>query len=468
MLGTSVYLRIIGGNRLTAAIAEADRLDPDWRWDELQRQRPPIDDQENSALCVKAIAKLLHEKWPTERPPAHELWEEPKSLVQEILDLDPPVLLNEKQEMEMRGNLEQAGPALVEARSLTKYRRGRYPPFAVEDVFSADKLQFQKSRRVGDLLTLDAIRFAHEDKAEDALASCRAALINGRSASNEPSLIWELVAIAGERMAWRVMERVLAQGQPGDGALSACQAALGDESSQPSQLPAMRGERAFQFEVIGWIVKGDTERLASSGDNVLAPTLKSVVGRNVHWLQVGWLQENQGVNLEFMTEAVEAAKLPIEEQIPRFQELDRRAKEELWASEWPMGRYFIARAPIPAVVKVAQGFHRTEAERRCAISALAVERYRLAHKSWPDSLGQMVPGFLPKVPTDAYDRQPLRFRRLEDGVVIYSVGPDGKDNGGVLDRNDPYLRDKDVGFRLWDVANRRQPPKPPPKVEDSD
>src|SRR5262249_45707820 len=150
-----------------------------------------------------------------------------------------------------------------------------------------------------------------------------------------------------------------------------------------------------------------------------------VVGRNVHWLQVGWLKENQGANLEFMTEAVEAAKLPVEEQISRFHELDDKAKRELWASEWPMGRYFIARAAIPAVIKVNQGFHRLEAERRCAITALAVDRYRMANHKWPDSLNQLVPKFLIKIPADPFDRQPLRFLRLEDGIVVYSVGPDG-------------------------------------------
>jgi hypothetical protein len=49
---------------------------------------------------------------------------------------------------------------------------------------------------------------------------------------------------------------------------------------------------------------------------------------------------------------------------------------------------------------------------------------------------------------------------LDDGVVIYSVGADGKDNGGKLDKN-PTKDGTDRGFRLWDVPKRRQPPKPP-------
>jgi hypothetical protein len=70
------------------------------------------------------------------------------------------------------------------------------------------------------------------------------------------------------------------------------------------------------------------------------------------------------------------------------------------------------------------------------------------------------------VPLDPYDGQPLRCRRLKDGVVAYSVGPDGKDDGGNLRPEQAEEGAEggglDVGFRLWDVAHRRQPPRPPP------
>jgi hypothetical protein len=66
--------------------------------------------------------------------------------------------------------------------------------------------------------------------------------------------------------------------------------------------------------------------------------------------------------------------------------------------------------------------------------ALAVERYRLAHGKWPQSLQKLTPAFLTKVPDDPFGGGPLHYRRLGDGVVIYSVGPDKEDNGGTLAR----------------------------------
>ena len=41
-----------------------------------------------------------------------------------------------------------------------------------------------------------------------------------------------------------------------------------------------------------------------------------------------------------------------------------------------------------------------------------------------------MPLYLNAVPADPFDGQPLRFKRLSKGYVIYSVGSDGRDDGG--------------------------------------
>jgi hypothetical protein len=94
--------------------------------------------------------------------------------------------------------------------------------------------------------------------------------------------------------------------------------------------------------------------------------------------------------------------------------------------------------------------------------ALAAEHYRQTHKHWPDSLNQLCPQFLSAVPLDPFDGAPLRYRRVEDGVVIYSVGNDGIDDSGHLDPEHINQPGVDVGYRLWDVSKRRQPPRPKP------
>jgi hypothetical protein len=48
---------------------------------------------------------------------------------------------------------------------------------------------------------------------------------------------------------------------------------------------------------------------------------------------------------------------------------------------------------------------------------------------------------------------------VEDGVVVYSVGPDGRDDGGRFDRANPERAGTDLGVGLWDVKDRRRPPR---------
>src|SRR5262249_8508018 len=66
-----------------------------------------------------------------------------------------------------------------------------------------------------------------------------------------------------------------------------------------------------------------------------------------------------------------------------------------------------------------------------ARTALAIERWRLSHdKRLPDSLSELVPEYLPSVPLDSFDGQPLRYKKLEHGYFVYSIGSDFKDDGG--------------------------------------
>jgi hypothetical protein len=79
---------------------------------------------------------------------------------------------------------------------------------------------------------------------------------------------------------------------------------------------------------------------------------------------------------------------------------------------------------------VARGL-RAQTEANMVTTAIALERYRLAHQAYPDSLAKLTPEFVRKVPVDCMDGKDLRYRLNPDGTyLLYSVGRDGVDNGG--------------------------------------
>ena len=67
---------------------------------------------------------------------------------------------------------------------------------------------------------------------------------------------------------------------------------------------------------------------------------------------------------------------------------------------------------------------------RVTRAALAVERFRLGAGALPENLADVVPRYLDVLPEDPYDGNPLRYRKLDKGFVVYSIGKDGIDDGG--------------------------------------
>ena len=86
---------------------------------------------------------------------------------------------------------------------------------------------------------------------------------------------------------------------------------------------------------------------------------------------------------------------------------------------------------IPNYVRAGEPGVQTETERQMTLAAIALKRFELRHGKLPSSLEALVPEVLAAVPYDYMSAKPLCYRVGNDGrYVIYSVGEDGKDDGG--------------------------------------
>jgi hypothetical protein len=103
---------------------------------------------------------------------------------------------------------------------------------------------------------------------------------------------------------------------------------------------------------------------------------------------------------------------------------------------------------LPANCAACMATTRAAADRAAAICGLAAERYRLRHGAWPLALDDLTPDLLPDswaagLPVDPFDGQPLRYLVDDDGLHVWSVGMNGRDDGGS---DDP--RDGDIVFHI--------------------
>lgn len=72
----------------------------------------------------------------------------------------------------------------------------------------------------------------------------------------------------------------------------------------------------------------------------------------------------------------------------------------------------------------------TQTLRELAITAIALKRYELREGKPAATLEQLVPDFLKELPRDFMDGNALKYRLTPAGPLLYSVGYDGKDDGG--------------------------------------
>jgi hypothetical protein len=85
-----------------------------------------------------------------------------------------------------------------------------------------------------------------------------------------------------------------------------------------------------------------------------------------------------------------------------------------------------------------------------ALAALAAGMYRAEKGAWPETLGELVPGYLKEEPVDIYLLEPgaVRYMRSGEGIRIYSVGRNGVDEGGVFGKKGVAGDDVGVGVEV--------------------
>jgi hypothetical protein len=437
-IGFAAFLFLLYWNdsQLREMEARLDNDDPGWRLDEIEAAREKIPDAENSALVVVAAKDLLPENWPT------------VDFVNALAAATANERLRDDDYFRLCNELNEWEAALTEARKLADMPRGRHKiVYKRPNLYLTSLGDQQKCRAVAQLLSYAALRRAQEGDVNGALVDCRAAVNAGRSTGDEPFLITLLIRNACVSVACNTAAAALGQGQPSDTAMAALQKALEENDAHPTYMLALRGERASLHEMVGAVESG---RLPFSqvagggtirGESVLASLMRPE-----------FKSEHANI-LGMMTRFVESSRQPLAEQIATETTVEAEIRSLPRTA-------VLTRLLIPAVSKVGESCRRTRAYERSLIACLAAERYRQKHGAWPATLADLVPEELSAVPLDPYDGQPLRMRRLADGIVIYSVGNDTTDDGGKLATGTQmYKPGFDFGFRLWDPAHRAQPPK---------
>jgi len=327
--------------------------------------------------------------------------------------------------------------------SATALTNSRYP-IDLTQGFQALLLPYlAKVKSSVQLLTAEALFDASNGDIEKALADLRAAGAISDSLAEEPLIISQLVRIAGWAIISKRCELIVNGATLSDQQLNALQTLFQNAEKADAMLRGLVGERAGYLAV--FMGSRDT-MYVFGGDMNSPPALKDRLRASLYiglLKSTGLLRKDRSFYLDVMATNIAAAEAPFPERLTLAQQATTAALS-------PPSRLMIfSRMLLPALGRTMQRDADHTARIRTAQTAIAVERFRRAHNGQlPTDLNELVPTYLPTLPRDPYDGQPLRFKRRTTGYVVYSIGRDLRDDGGA--EADPNKRTsaKDITFIL--------------------
>jgi hypothetical protein len=317
-------------------------------------------------------------------------------------------------------------PAIQIIAQVSDASKSRYPVNYL-DGQSAQLPHLAGLKQLAVVLGCDAILKAGDSNTAAASEDVRSSLKISESLDNEPILISQLTSAGILNLSCDSLEGVLRRTPLPEEQLSRLESQFTQIESTNRFLTGLIGERATMNEFIR-LAQDDVNKMieiANQGqpDDNQTQLLPRNPGAGWRFIGFGERDRNfflggMATNIFFIQEGPPAS-LAMRDEDNR---LGEQAKSEL---------YIFSAMFLPTLSVIGNRDAFVRAYLRDAITALPVERWRLQHHdALPDSLDDLVPAFLPAVPIDPYDGKPLRYKKLEKGYCIYSIGPNLKDDGG--------------------------------------
>ena len=301
----------------------------------------------------------------------------------------------------------------------------------------------QQSRSFARALAARAMLHLGEGRVEAAWQDLLACHGLGRLVSQGPTLIEALVGIAIESIATSSTLAYIEHTKP---TAKPVASHLKDLSRLPN-----RGLMADKIHLTERLMFLDTVLLVAEGktlDEVLGfvgaskqlhKLVKGAGTAKIAWdeaLRVGnrWYDRiNKVTRIENRQQRFEGfAKLEAELR-SLAKNLRKQEAAKLLAKPKPAGKLIgdiLVTLMLPVLSAAQKAEDRVIQFQRNLQVAFALAAWRSDRGGYPKRLAVLAPKYLKSVPTDIFNGKPLNYRVTKTGYLLYSVGPNGKDDGG--------------------------------------
>lgn len=240
----------------------------------------------------------------------------------------------------------------------------------------------------------------------------------GEKCGSEPLLIAGLVRLAMIDWALQPLWEGLVRHQWREADLAGFETTLRTVNVVREMQRVLRGERTYCLTAFANAAGGGPP------GEMTAPEFRALRA-----YPSGWLAQNQ-VNIarvfQRLIEMLDPEGLEVRLDPEALRQIEQDTKRKT-----PYNIF--AALLVPAVVPVVERTAAHQANVTLARVAVALERHRLAHGRFPESLTELAPAYLEAIPPDPVNGQPLVYRiATPDRYTLYSVGLDRKDDGGQV------------------------------------
>jgi hypothetical protein len=291
--------------------------------------------------------------------------------------------------------------------------------------------QTQSMRQASRVLSLQFYVHLNRGRTGDAVECLLDQLALAQALDQEPIIISQLVRLALVNVTVSHVQQAVRSTDISDADLARLQHELRKLECESCLKRAMAGERAIGYTVCVeprladgtlTMTQAEAQQMSSRSPKRVADATKL---------------------LELSLRIAEAADQSIFNALQESVRIETEVKG-LSEGVWNRFSYIMTMLLSPAYKQATTAFARLAARRDTTDSALAAELFRRRRGQWPETLEQLVPEFLPRVPLDPFNNQPLKMISTDDELKVYSVGGNGiDDNGNFTKVDDP---NSDIGF----------------------
>jgi hypothetical protein len=344
--------------------------------------------------------------------------------------------------------LTDVGPAIDELRQASLRPAARLPMAYEKGLDDVNNLMpwLAVEKSWGRVLQLRTQAELQSGQSQAGLDDAKLSLRLADTLREQPFLISHLVRIALLEISVQPIYEGIAEHRWSDAQLADLETALASEDLLSDYQRAMRGERTCGIATLeSWRITGKTESVGVNG---------KMVTQNLGWVPSAFFLRNEIAIVQRFDRFILPMADPTNRTISLGAFRAGQSEADRLTNHWTrFGSLYtvLADMSFPSVAGSVIKFAQTQEHLDLARTACALERYRLAHGTYPEKL-ELAAALIDPVPHDIIDGQPLHYRRTDDGgYVLYSVGWNESDDGGAVVLTKDGRIDAKKGDWVWQL-----------------